>query len=77
LQASPLSHNAEELREHQTVAYDDPDHMGNSCDDRQMISPRSRATCRHEWVLLAAAIDRVAFLVYCVVFTILASVYAV
>jgi hypothetical protein len=82
LQASSMSHNmmsgnVEELREHQTVGFDDPDHMGNSSDDRQMITPRSRATSQHDWVLLATAIDRISFLIYCLVFTILATVYAV
>jgi hypothetical protein len=72
-----MSGNVEELREQQTAGFDDPDHMGNSSDDRQMITPRSRATSRHDWVLLAVAIDRIAFLIYCIVFTVLATVYAV
>ncbi|KAJ4444374.1 hypothetical protein ANN_06166, partial [Periplaneta americana] len=82
LQASALHHNmmsgnAEELREQQTAVFDDHDHMGNSSDDRQMITPRSRTSSQQDWVLLAAAIDRITFLVYCLLFAILAIVYAV
>nr|QQH14667.1 nicotinic acetylcholine receptor alpha 9 subunit [Blattella germanica] len=81
-QAKSLHHNmmsghAEELREQQASVFEDHDHMGNSSDDRQMISPRSRASSQHDWVLLAAAIDRIAFLVYSLLFAILAIVYAV
>lgn len=72
-----ITGHAEELREEQTSGFEDHDHMGNSCDDRQMISPRPRATSQHDWVLLAAAIDRITFLVYCFLFAILAIVYAV
>lgn len=72
------SANAEELRDQQAVAFDDHDHMVNSSDDRQMITPqRARVSSQHDWVVLAAAIDRIAFLVYCLLFTILAIVYAV
>jgi hypothetical protein len=69
--------NAEELREQQAVILDDHDHMSNSSEDRQTIIKRSKTSSQHDWVLLAVAIDRVTFLVYCLVFTILASVYAV
>jgi hypothetical protein len=82
LQASSMHHNmmsgnAEELREQQAAVFDDHDHMGNSSDDRQMITPRSRASSQHDWVLLAAAIDRITFLIYCLIFAILAIAYAV
>lgn len=81
-QATSLHHNmmtghAEELREQQTSVLEDHDHIGNSCDDRQMINPRSKATSQYDWILLAAAIDRIAFLLYCFLFAILAIVYAV
>ncbi|KAJ9578992.1 hypothetical protein L9F63_024900 [Diploptera punctata] len=72
-----MSGHSEELREQQASVFEDHEHMGNSCDDRQMITPRSRATSQHDWILLAAAIDRIMFLVYCLVFAILAIVYAV
>jgi hypothetical protein len=72
-----MSGNVEELREQHSAGYDDSDHTGNSSEDRQMISPRSRGSSQHDWLLLAVAIDRIAFLVYCLVFTILATVYAV
>jgi hypothetical protein len=73
-----MSANAEELREQHAVAFDDHDHLGGGSDDRQMITPpRSGVSCQHDWVLLAAAIDRIAFLVYCLLFSILAIVYAV
>ncbi|KAJ9578993.1 hypothetical protein L9F63_024901 [Diploptera punctata] len=82
VQATPLHHNmitgqAEELREHQTSVLEDHDNIGNSCDDRQMINPRSRATSQYEWILLAAVIDRITFLVYCFLFAVLAIAYAV
>lgn len=81
-QVSSMRHNimyenAEELREQQAVILDDHDHMSNSSEDRQTIIKRSKTSSQHDWVLLAVAIDRVTFLVYCLVFTILASVYAV
>jgi hypothetical protein len=73
-----MSANAEELRDQQAVVFDDHDHMVNTSDDRQMITPaRSRVSSQHDWVLLAAAVDRIAFLVYCLLFTILAIVYAI
>jgi hypothetical protein len=78
-----MSTNAEELRDQQAAVFDDHDHdhdhdhVGNSSEDRQMITPRSRVSSQHDWVLLAAAIDRITFLVYCLLFTILAIVYAV
>lgn len=72
-----MSGNAEELREQQAAVFDDHDHMGNSSDDRQMITPRPRSSSQQDWVLLAAAIDRITFLLYCLLFAILAIVYSV
>ncbi|KAG8235332.1 hypothetical protein J437_LFUL003615 [Ladona fulva] len=68
------SNTGEELREHHL---DDP-----SIEERHMIpvSSQSSGTSSHrsnhyDWILLAAAVDRVAFLVYCLLFGILAAVY--
>jgi len=82
LQASSTRHsvmydNAEELREQQAVVLDDHDHMSNSSEDRQTIIARSKTSSQHDWVLLAVAIDRITFLIYCLIFTIFATVYAV
>lgn len=82
LQASSTRHsvmydNAEELREQQAVVLDDHDHMSNSSEDRQTIITRSKTSSQHDWVLLAVAIDRITFLIYCLIFTIFATVYAV
>ena len=82
LQASSTRHsimydNAEELREQQAVVLDDHDHMSNSSEDRQAIIMRSKTSTQHDWVLLAVAIDRITFLIYCLIFTIFATVYAV
>jgi uncharacterized DUF497 family protein len=81
-QASSTRHsvmydNAEELREQQAVVLDDHDHMSNSSEDRQTIIARSKTSSQHDWVLLAVAIDRITFLIYCLIFTIFATVYAV
>ncbi|XP_063222311.1 acetylcholine receptor subunit alpha-type acr-16-like [Bacillus rossius redtenbacheri] len=65
-----MSGHAEEMREPQPAGFEEHG------DDRQMI-PREKAGCQHDWVLLAAAVDRLAFLVYCLVFVVLAIVYAV
>jgi hypothetical protein len=82
LQASSTRHsimydNAEELREQQAVVLDDHDHMSNSSEDRQTFITRCKTSSQHDWVLLAVAIDRITFLIYCLIFTIFASVYAV
>lgn len=69
--------NAEELREQQAVVLDDHDHMSNSSEDRQTIITRSKTSSQDDWVLLAVAIDRITFLIYCLIFTIFATVYAV
>jgi hypothetical protein len=69
--------NAEELREQQAVVLDDHDHMSSSSEDRQTIITRSKTSSQHDWVLLAVAIDRITFLIYCLIFTIFAAVYAV
>ena len=69
--------NAEELREQQAVVLNDHDHMSNSSEDRQTIITRTKTSSQHDWVLLAVAIDRVTFLIYCLIFTIFATVYSV
>lgn len=69
--------NAQELRDQQTMVLDDHDHMSNTSEDRQAIITRSKTSCQYDWLLLAVAIDRITFLIYCLIFTILAIVYAV
>lgn len=64
-----ISHNNEEMREghgeeHVTV------------DDRQMIS-QTHSSTQNDWILMAMAIDRITFLVYCFMFAILSISYSV
>lgn len=48
-------------------------------DDHQMIqsSTSKRSSTQLNWLLFATAIDRIAFIIYCLVFTILAIYYSV
>lgn len=64
---------AEEMRDQQHV-FDDQ-HSG---DEHHIITPPQRtAPCQHDWVLLAAAIDRISFVFYSLLFAILAIAYSV
>ncbi|XP_026464536.1 acetylcholine receptor subunit alpha-type acr-16-like [Ctenocephalides felis] len=78
MQEPPVPCNRpEELREQPNAS--NFDEM-TSTDDRQMIAPSSASkqpALYQDWLLLAAALDRVGFLVYCFVFAIMAAVYSI
>lgn len=66
---------AEEMRDHQVTYFDEI----SQGDDNQMVrsaSISSKPSIQQDWVLLAAAIDRILFLMYFFLFSILAIVYA-
>ncbi|XP_074030506.1 nicotinic acetylcholine receptor alpha 10 subunit isoform X1 [Leptinotarsa decemlineata] len=65
---------AEEMRDHQVTDFDD----GNSSEEHHIIRPSSstKPCMQQDWVLLAAAIDRISFIFYTLLFSILAIVYA-
>lgn len=65
--------NAEEMRDQQHQAVFD-DHSG---DEHHIITPTPRAPCQQEWILFAAAIDRISFVGYSLLFIILAIAYSV
>lgn len=61
--------NQEELREHST--FDD-----NNEDHHHIIEPVKISSPHFDWIVLATAIDRIAFLIYCFLFIIYAVAYS-
>lgn len=37
----------------------------------------SKGPIQNDWILLATAIDRITFIIYCIIFIILASIYSI
>lgn len=78
LEAEPqslLNNGTKELGEH---VYDSPDQ--SETPDPTHVNPSHSSTSRStqfDWILLATAFDRICFLIYCVLFMILAIVYSV
>ncbi|XP_023306759.2 neuronal acetylcholine receptor subunit alpha-2 [Lucilia cuprina] len=78
LEAEPqslLNNGTKELGEH---VYDNPDQSETT--DPTHINPNQLPTSRSiqfDWVLLATAFDRICFLIYCLLFMILAIAYSV
>lgn len=67
---------AEELRDHQGNSdLDDRDHQMMD-DDRRIIDTNSSQASQQDWVLLAAAVDRLSFYFYAVLFAVLAIAYS-
>lgn len=66
---------AEEMRDHQVTDFDDM-HDG---DERGMIKSHhsEKPSLQEDWMLLAAAIDKISFIFYCFLFLILAIVYSI
>uniref|UniRef100_A0A6B2EBZ9 Putative nicotinic acetylcholine receptor alpha 10 subunit n=1 Tax=Phlebotomus kandelakii TaxID=1109342 RepID=A0A6B2EBZ9_9DIPT len=65
-----IQQRSEELRE-------PPFEENNTPDDRHMIHPISKSSSQQDWVVLATAIDRLTFIVYCFLYVILATIYCV
>lgn len=66
---------AEEMRDHQVTDFDDI----NSGDEHHIIRSSVNAnkpSLQQDWILLAAAIDRISFVFYSLLFLILAVVYS-
>ncbi|KAF2894306.1 hypothetical protein ILUMI_11868 [Ignelater luminosus] len=63
---------AEEMRDHQVTEFED--HQTN--DDHQFMGSSDKIPIQQDWVLLAAAVDRIAFVFYGLLFAILAAVYS-
>ncbi|XP_067009520.1 acetylcholine receptor subunit alpha-type acr-16 [Anabrus simplex] len=54
------------------------DHTGSRNDDSHMIATsQSQAPAQNDWILLAIAIDRIAFLLYCFLFVIFALAFSI
>lgn len=64
---------AEEMRDHQVTDFED--HMTN--EEHQIIRPVSKAPLQQDWILFAAAIDRISFIFYSFLFAILALSYSI
>lgn len=60
------------MRDHQVTEFED--HQTN--DDHQFMGSSDKIPIQQDWVLLAAAIDRIAFVFYGLLFAILAAVYS-
>lgn len=56
---------------------DQPFEDHSTADDSQMINNTTKISIQQDWIILATAIDRVFFLIYCFVFIILAACYSV
>ncbi|XP_044749478.1 neuronal acetylcholine receptor subunit alpha-5-like [Coccinella septempunctata] len=71
---STLTHRvtAEEMRDHHVTDLDDH----NSCTDDHIFKPTTKLSVQQDWVLLAAAIDRISFCFYCLVSLIMAVQYS-
>lgn len=63
---------AEEMRDHQVTEFDDH----QTSDDHQIIGMTSKPPLQQDWILLAAAIDRLSIVIYAIVFVILAIVFS-
>ncbi|XP_075154130.1 neuronal acetylcholine receptor subunit alpha-2-like [Haematobia irritans] len=79
LEAEPhslLNNGTKELGEH---GYENPEHVEAFTDPTMLNTPTSPSmrSLQFDWVLLATAFDRIWFLVYCLMFSILAIVYSV
>lgn len=73
LSAKSQRATAEEMRDHQISDFED--HVLG--DDQRMIQMSPKPLVQQEWVILAIAIDRISFLLYGLVFALLAVVYSV
>ncbi|KAJ8931059.1 hypothetical protein NQ314_016088 [Rhamnusium bicolor] len=77
-QSTMTSHRvtAEEMRDHQVTDFDDINSGEEHHIIRSSLSP-TKPSIQQDWILLAAAIDRISFIFYCLLFSILAIVYSV
>jgi len=66
----PIQPRSEEL---QSQPFDEH----NTSEDHQIIQSNKKGPIQQDWIILATAIDRIAFLIYCIVFAILAITYSV
>ncbi|KAK7874314.1 hypothetical protein R5R35_007791 [Gryllus longicercus] len=76
-QGGLLGAAAEELREHASGGGAGVGGAGAFEDEAPPAGPSRAAAAARDWLLLATAVDRVAFLAYCLLFGVLAAVYAV
>ncbi|KAB0799593.1 hypothetical protein PPYR_07473 [Photinus pyralis] len=63
----------EEMRDHQVTDFEEH----QTRDDHQIIGTGRKVPLQHDWILFAAAIDRISFIFYACLFGILAAVYSV
>lgn len=68
--ANPHRVTAEEMRDHQVTDFDD------SNEDHQIIGNKPKGPQQQDWVLFAAAIDRLSFALYALLFALLSIVYS-
>ncbi|KAF5292514.1 hypothetical protein FQR65_LT01660 [Abscondita terminalis] len=62
----------EEMRDNQVTEFEEH----QTGDDHQFIGPVAQIPIQHDWILFAAAIDRISFFFYAFLFAILAAVYS-
>ncbi|KAJ3658906.1 hypothetical protein Zmor_010620 [Zophobas morio] len=74
-QSSITSHRitAEEMRDHQVTDFEE----NNSGDEHHIIKSSTKMPIQHDWILLAAAIDRLSFCFFCFLLLILTIVYSI
>ncbi|CAH1370851.1 unnamed protein product [Tenebrio molitor] len=74
-QSSLTSHRvtAEEMRDHQVTDFEE----NNSGDEHHIIRSSNKMPIQQDWILFAAAIDRLSFCFFCFLFIILTIVYSV
>lgn len=65
------------MRDHQVTDFDDIGHGEDHHIIRSASITTKPSSLQQDWILLAAAIDRILFLLYSFLFCILAIVYAV
>ncbi|KAF5302237.1 hypothetical protein FQA39_LY10276 [Lamprigera yunnana] len=63
----------EEMRDHQVTDFEEH----QTSDDHQFIGSITKTPKQHDWILFAAAIDRISFIFYSFLFAILAIVYSI
>lgn len=81
LEAEPqtlLNNGIGSTKEMSDHIYDNPEPLGSQT-DISVVNPAPSQTrsIQFDWILLATAVDRVSFLIYCVLFIILACTYSV
>lgn len=68
---------AQEMHDHQVTDYENHDTANLNEANGQRIRKTLKAPLQHDWLLLAVALDRIAFIIFSMLFVILAKSYSI